>query len=63
MIKYIHVWYFSRLVFDADHESEVFFLFYTNLYTSILISHYLGLWVSPQTSVTDRIQAGGMRPP
>ena len=63
MIKYIHVWYFSRLVFDADHESEVFFLFYTNLYTPILISHYLGLWVSPQTSVTDRIPAGGMRPP
>ena len=61
--KCIHVWYFSRLIFDADNESEVFFLFYTNFYTPFLISHYLGLWVSPQTSVTDRIQAGGMRPP
>ena len=27
MIKYIHVWYFSRLLFDADHESEVLFCF------------------------------------
>ena len=27
MIKYIHVWYFSRLLFVADHESEVFLCF------------------------------------
>ena len=33
---------------NADHESEVFYLFYENFYTQYLISLCLGLWVSPR---------------
>ena len=63
MIKYIHVWYFSRLLFVADHESEVFFMFYSNLCTRFLSPQYLGLKAGPQISVTDRYQADRVRPP
>lgn len=32
MIKCIHICYFSRLLFDADFESEVFFFSFMQIY-------------------------------
>ena len=51
--------YFSSLITNL----KFFFMFYSNLCTRFLSPQYLGLKAGPQISVTDRYQAGVVRPP